>query len=320
MAHCMPTTRRRREAVRGVRSAACDCSWLFLMMLTLACPRARRFRRRSSSSASARRRRRARALSEGPRVLPAARQVDRSREVRGARQDDDGEFVCAAEDQLAAESGAVRSARRDQPAARRSARRCRTRRRRSWRPRASRSICSTRRFTRPRSRTARRSSTSSIASPPRTRRRFARFSTTRSCCWCRRRIPTASTSSSITGTRRRARSSTASIPDLYHKYVGHDDNRDWFMFTQKETRMNIELVQNKFKPIITHDMHQQGAGGSRIFVPPFTDPFDVNIHPMLAARTGDGRSGDGDGAARGRQGRRRVARGATTCGRRRGST
>jgi hypothetical protein len=71
-------------------------------------------------------------------------------------------------------------------------------------------------------------------------------------------------------------------PDLYHKYVGHDDNRDWFMFTQKETRMNIELVQNKFKPIITHDMHQQGGGGSRIFVPPFTDPFDVNIHPILA--------------------------------------
>ncbi len=71
-------------------------------------------------------------------------------------------------------------------------------------------------------------------------------------------------------------------PDLYHKYVGHDDNRDWFMLTQKETRMNIELVQNKFKPIITHDMHQQGTNGSRIFVPPFTDPFDVNIHPILA--------------------------------------
>ncbi|MDP2319387.1 MAG: M14 family metallopeptidase [Acidobacteriota bacterium] len=71
-------------------------------------------------------------------------------------------------------------------------------------------------------------------------------------------------------------------PDLYHKYVGHDDNRDWFMFTQKETRMSIELVQNKYKPIISHDMHQQGPQGSRIFVPPFTDPFDVNIHPLLA--------------------------------------
>ncbi len=72
-------------------------------------------------------------------------------------------------------------------------------------------------------------------------------------------------------------------PDLYHKYVGHDDNRDWFMFTQKETRLNVELVQNKYKPIITHDMHQKGPGESRIFVPPFTDPHDVNFHPVLAA-------------------------------------
>ncbi len=70
-------------------------------------------------------------------------------------------------------------------------------------------------------------------------------------------------------------------PDLYHKYVGHDDNRDWFMFTQKETRMNIELVQNKYKPIITHDMHQQGPNNARIFVPPFTEPFDPNMHPLL---------------------------------------
>lgn len=70
-------------------------------------------------------------------------------------------------------------------------------------------------------------------------------------------------------------------PDLYHKYVGHDDNRDWFMFTQKETRLNIERVQNTYKPIITHDMHQQGGAGARIFVPPFTEPFDPNMHPLL---------------------------------------
>ena len=98
-------------------------------------------------------------------------------------------------------------------------------------------------------------------------------------------------------------------PDLYHKYVGHDDNRDWFMFTQKETRMNIELVQNTYKPIITHDMHQQGPNGSRMFVPPFTEPFDPNMHPLLrmgqatvgqamaTALLGERKEGDSSGCA-----------------------
>ena len=70
-------------------------------------------------------------------------------------------------------------------------------------------------------------------------------------------------------------------PDLYHKYVGHDDNRDWFMFTQKETRLALQ-IQNTYKPIITHDMHQMGSGGARIFVPPFDDPYDPNVHPIIA--------------------------------------
>ncbi|MGH9328897.1 MAG: M14 family zinc carboxypeptidase, partial [Vicinamibacterales bacterium] len=71
------------------------------------------------------------------------------------------------------------------------------------------------------------------------------------------------------------------FPDLYHKYTGHDDNRDWFMFTQKETRMAVEM-QNRLKPHLTHDMHQQGPVGSRIFVPPFEDPYDRNVHPIIA--------------------------------------
>jgi hypothetical protein len=74
---------------------------------------------------------------------------------------------------------------------------------------------------------------------------------------------------------------TRVYPDLYHKYVGHDDNRDWFMFTQIETRLAVG-IQNQYKPIITHDMHQMGSGGARIFVPPFDDPYDPNIHPILA--------------------------------------
>ena len=71
-------------------------------------------------------------------------------------------------------------------------------------------------------------------------------------------------------------------PDLYHKYVGHDDNRDWFMFTQIETRLAVEKLHAAYKPIITHDMHQQGTTGSRMFLPPFDDPYDPNVHPILA--------------------------------------
>ena len=109
------------------------------------------------------------------------------------------------------------------------------------------------------------------------------------------------------------------FPDLYHKYTGHDDNRDWFMFTQKETRMAVEL-QNRLKPHITHDMHQQGALGSRIFVPPYEDPYDRNVHPADRAGTGAGRPGDGDGADLRKGKRVWHSPISTICGRPRGST
>jgi hypothetical protein len=69
-------------------------------------------------------------------------------------------------------------------------------------------------------------------------------------------------------------------PDLYHRYTGHDANRDWFMFTQIETRMSVE-IHTEYRPQLTHDMHQMGPSGARIFVPPFSDPHDPNIHPLL---------------------------------------
>ena len=69
-------------------------------------------------------------------------------------------------------------------------------------------------------------------------------------------------------------------PDLYQRYTGHDDNRDWFMFTQKETRLAID-IHREYKPQITHDMHQMGPRGARMFVPPYKDPHDPNIHPLL---------------------------------------
>ena len=69
-------------------------------------------------------------------------------------------------------------------------------------------------------------------------------------------------------------------PDLYQRYTGHDDNRDWFMFTQKETRLAIDIHRD-YRPQITHDMHQMGPRGARMFVPPYKAPHDPNIHPLL---------------------------------------
>jgi hypothetical protein len=71
------------------------------------------------------------------------------------------------------------------------------------------------------------------------------------------------------------------IPFLYHKYVGHDDNRDWYMFTQKESRLTVEKIWNRWHPEISYDMHQMGSNAARLFIPPYVDPWDPNVNPIL---------------------------------------
>src|SRR5580698_1967619 len=74
----------------------------------------------------------------------------------------------------------------------------------------------------------------------------------------------------------------SSPPELYHHYVGHDDNRDWYIFTQPETR-NTAALENRWHPEIVYDVHQMGTNTARIFVPPWMDPVDPNIDPILAS-------------------------------------
>jgi hypothetical protein len=70
-------------------------------------------------------------------------------------------------------------------------------------------------------------------------------------------------------------------PELYHKYVGHDNNRDWYAFTQVETQLTVDKIHNVWHAQIVHDIHQQGANGSRLFLPPYMQPVEPNVPKQI---------------------------------------
>lgn len=74
-------------------------------------------------------------------------------------------------------------------------------------------------------------------------------------------------------------------PELYHKYTGHDNNRDWYAFTQPETRYTVDSLYTPWDPEIVNDIHQQGSNAGRIFIPPYMDPLEPNIDPILTIGT-----------------------------------
>lgn len=72
-----------------------------------------------------------------------------------------------------------------------------------------------------------------------------------------------------------------SAPRLYQKYVGHDNNRDFYMSAMKETtNMNRQLFLEWF-PQIMYNHHQTGPPGTVIFAPPFRDPFNYVFDPLI---------------------------------------
>ena len=70
-------------------------------------------------------------------------------------------------------------------------------------------------------------------------------------------------------------------PELYHKYVGHDNNRDWYAFTQVETQLTVDKIHNVWHPQIVHDIHQQGENGARLFLPPYMQPVEPNVPKQI---------------------------------------
>lgn len=75
----------------------------------------------------------------------------------------------------------------------------------------------------------------------------------------------------------------SALPKLYQLYTGHDNNRDWFMLTQTETRLLSRLIYREWHPQILWDVHQQGNLEERFFVPPYKDPLNPNIDPLTVA-------------------------------------
>ncbi|HSK08717.1 MAG TPA: M14 metallopeptidase family protein [Vicinamibacterales bacterium] len=77
------------------------------------------------------------------------------------------------------------------------------------------------------------------------------------------------------------RRTTAGLPRLYQKYVGHDNNRDSYMANQPETAAINRQMFVEWIPQIMYNQHQTGPAGTVLFAPPFRDPFNYNYDPLV---------------------------------------
>jgi hypothetical protein len=64
-------------------------------------------------------------------------------------------------------------------------------------------------------------------------------------------------------------------------YAGHDDNRDFYMLTQKESQAVNDVLYHRWYPQIFLDEHQMGSVGPRMFVPPQADPLAPDVHSLI---------------------------------------
>jgi len=78
-----------------------------------------------------------------------------------------------------------------------------------------------------------------------------------------------------------ARRSTAGLPRLYQKYIGHDNNRDFYMSNQPETEAINRVLYLEWFPQIVYNHHQTGPQGTVLFAPPFRDPFNYYFDPLV---------------------------------------
>ncbi|MGV3722943.1 MAG: M14 family metallopeptidase, partial [Actinomycetota bacterium] len=78
--------------------------------------------------------------------------------------------------------------------------------------------------------------------------------------------------------------SSAALPRLYQKYIGHDNNRDFYAATQPETRNMNRVMYREWFPQIVYNHHQTGPAGTVMFAPPFRDPFNYYFDPLIVTQ------------------------------------
>jgi len=77
--------------------------------------------------------------------------------------------------------------------------------------------------------------------------------------------------------------SFAGLPRLYQKYIGHDNNRDFFACVQSESKAINRILYREWFPQILYNHHQSGPQGTVMFAPPFRDPANYNVDPLVTS-------------------------------------
>ena len=77
------------------------------------------------------------------------------------------------------------------------------------------------------------------------------------------------------------RRTLAGLPRLYQKYIGHDNNREFFTSTQRETENINRVLYHEWFPQLLYNHHQSGPAGTVVYSPPFREPYNYNLDPLM---------------------------------------
>ncbi len=70
------------------------------------------------------------------------------------------------------------------------------------------------------------------------------------------------------------------LPYLYHKYAGHDNNRDAFALNLIESRYVAQILFREWHPHAYQDHHHMGSYGARLYIAPYCDVIRPYADPL----------------------------------------